>query len=78
MSNKGWECPKCGKVYAPWNPECDHCNHKTRETKIVPVAPHEPMTTPGCGDWYYRFPPIITCGRGTASTRDDIKYEVYS
>ena len=21
---KGWECPKCGKVFAPWVESCDH------------------------------------------------------
>lgn len=25
-SNKGWECPKCSKVYAPFVPECGKCN----------------------------------------------------
>lgn len=24
--NKGWICPKCGRVYAPYIPECQHCN----------------------------------------------------
>lgn len=24
--NKGWECPKCGKVYAPHVDECKACN----------------------------------------------------
>ena len=26
MKDKGWECPKCGKVYAPWMPSCADCN----------------------------------------------------
>ena len=78
MNNKGWECPKCNKVYAPWKAECESCNHKTRETKIVPVAPYEPITTPGFTDWYYRFPPIITCGSADAVASDHVKYEVYS
>ena len=21
--SEGWECPKCGKVNAPWMPSCD-------------------------------------------------------
>ena len=26
--NKGWECPKCGRVYAPWVEKCKYCgNH---------------------------------------------------
>lgn len=24
--DKGWICPKCGRVYAPWVPSCEHCN----------------------------------------------------
>lgn len=26
-SQKGWECPKCGRIYAPYVPECHSCNH---------------------------------------------------
>lgn len=22
--NRGWECPKCGKILAPWVESCDH------------------------------------------------------
>lgn len=25
MSQQGWECPKCGRVYAPWMPSCSAC-----------------------------------------------------
>lgn len=24
---KGWECPKCGKVYSPYQYECTKCGH---------------------------------------------------
>ena len=27
MNQKGWECPKCGRIYAPYVPECHICNH---------------------------------------------------
>ena len=27
-SNQGWECPKCGNVYAPLVTECLNCNNK--------------------------------------------------
>ena len=30
--NNGWICPKCGRVYAPFIPECQHCN---RENKSI-------------------------------------------
>ena len=26
MGPKGWECPKCGGVYAPWVSECPQCS----------------------------------------------------
>lgn len=25
---QGWECPKCGSVYAPFMMECSRCNNK--------------------------------------------------
>ena len=25
--NQGWECPKCGRVYAPWMIECTKCGN---------------------------------------------------
>ena len=28
----GWICPKCGKVHAPWDPECDCNNLRTVAT----------------------------------------------
>ena len=35
MSNlldKGWECPKCGRVYAPWVMKCSYCGNDTQPT----------------------------------------------
>ena len=33
--SKGWECPKCGKIYAPFMPECGCCNtHVTNNSNI--------------------------------------------
>jgi hypothetical protein len=28
---KGWECPKCGRVYAPFVSECQTCNVKNQQ-----------------------------------------------
>jgi uncharacterized OB-fold protein len=27
---RGWECPKCGRVYAPWVFACQNCSHKPK------------------------------------------------
>ena len=24
-TNKGWECPRCHRCYAPWVPDCETC-----------------------------------------------------
>ena len=81
MSNKGWECPKCNKVYAPWKAECDHCNADHDKPEVAPyrpiTIPTDPLKPPyKLTDW----PPLYktTCGSGTTSTRDDNTYEVYS
>lgn len=38
MSNKGWECPKCGRCYAVWVGECKHCG-KHEKSEAHPVGP---------------------------------------
>jgi predicted RNA-binding Zn-ribbon protein involved in translation (DUF1610 family) len=30
-TQKGWVCPKCGRVYAYWVSECRPCNEKVSE-----------------------------------------------
>lgn len=25
MGNPGWQCPGCGRCYAPWRGECGYC-----------------------------------------------------
>ena len=32
---KGWECVKCGRVYAPWMVRCPVC---TREKRAYPTT----------------------------------------
>ncbi len=31
MNNQGWECPKCGYVYAPYMTQCTNCNRPEHE-----------------------------------------------
>lgn len=35
--NQGWECPKCGRVYAPVVLQCSHC--KPTNLRKVPDVP---------------------------------------
>lgn len=28
LTEKGWECPRCGRVYSPSTTECYHCNNR--------------------------------------------------
>ena len=32
---KGWECPKCGSVMAPWQSYCVFCSNKTSNNTII-------------------------------------------
>jgi hypothetical protein len=50
---QGWECPKCGKVYAPHVDECKHCNEGMNMKEInekyfpnVPDSEEQPIITP--------------------------------
>ena len=56
---KGWECPKCGRVYSPWTDMCHYCgngqavtlntytttvNEHTYKGSSVTTAKHEHTT----------------------------------
>lgn len=34
--NKGWECPKCGKCWAPTVPGCMRCNNQAGQGTVKP------------------------------------------
>lgn len=36
---KGWECPKCGRVWGPTVIQCSPCNVKAETGRPVPVGP---------------------------------------
>ena len=33
-TNKGWECPKCGKIYSPNTVECEACNRNVHRIEL--------------------------------------------
>lgn len=58
---QGWECPKCGKVYAPWVASCTACVAAPAPRYPRPPtfpAPAKPYST---GD-FPESDPKITCG----------------
>ena len=45
---KGWICPKCGRVYAPWIDKCQYCGGSTITT-TPPTCPYYWWSCPH--DW---------------------------
>ena len=48
MSNQGWSCPRCGKVFAPFIPECKSCNEQVaRDSRPVPTMSNKCLVCGG-------------------------------
>lgn len=47
MTPQGWECPKCGAVFAPFIPRCVVCEPRRNYEVLDPHIPREPNTTFG-------------------------------
>lgn len=59
-AEKGWECPRCGRINAPWVRQCDCPNNWS--------CPNITWTYPGKDsheDWWKTY---VTCGKADAST----------
>lgn len=55
MTNRGWICPKCERVYATYISECKHCNDKVADLQKILNRPDRvvrghPSTRSGGGD----------------------------
>lgn len=57
---KGWICPKCGRVYAPWIDKCQYCGGSTI-TYTPPTCPYR---------WWYD-PHNWTVTTSTSSINSD-------
>jgi hypothetical protein len=62
--NKGWECPRCHRCYAPDVKECPHCPAEVIAKPVInpPLVPYVPYWPP-VGTGYPPWPPdyIVTC-----------------
>lgn len=47
MTHLGWECPKCGTVYAPWVVKCGTCK-RAKAARQTPENTH--TCVPGNGN----------------------------
>lgn len=59
-AEKGWECPRCGRINAPWVRQCDCPNNWN--------CPTITWTYPGKDsheDWWKTY---VTCGQADANT----------
>lgn len=75
MSNHGWQCPKCDRVYSPVILECAKCNDRA----AIPVPMYEPVYVPDLfvAPYHWTIPsqnPIVdppfrvTCGSTFAAS----------
>lgn len=58
MTNMGWQCPKCDRVYAPFVTGCDACNQQAS----LPALPTISATCASCGKW-----PCVGTGTGCSA-----------
>ena len=59
-SPKGWECPKCGRVYSPTTPMCMHCPQQVTSGTTI----NTPIINATGTYSYHNF---VSDNRGTAS-----------
>ncbi len=54
MTRKGWECPKCGRCYAPDVKECRHCAKPCQPPipESITIKITDPAGTPMPYRWY--------------------------
>ena len=55
--NKGWECPKCGKVWAPWKESCESCVGRALDAPYVVPTPW-PTYPPSISPWPHLPDPL--------------------
>ena len=59
-AERGWECPRCGRINAPWVRQCDCSRDNLTVTWSSPSI--------GTDEWWKTY---VTCNGTSASTRLD-------
>ena len=71
MNNEGWICPKCGKVHAPWVPECD-CYKQTNTQEMVKTFSQPTYeSAPYCTNPSWKAPDFTCTGTDIRVTKGD-------
>ena len=69
---KGWECPKCGRIWAPWVKDCSYCNNQNKPYIRQPLKSQptdnihwkiKDKKCPSCGDVSTNSDQCAECGR---------------
>jgi hypothetical protein len=68
MPNSGWECPGCGRCYAPFVAECWTCNNRMVQSSSTYIAPAVASTREGEG-----AKPSATTAAGAKESNKDGK-----
>ena len=63
-AEKGWECPRCGRINAPWVRQCD-CSRNDKLDKWDITWAKEDYTKP----WWYDYK--VTCNGTSAQAQID-------
>lgn len=50
-AEKGWECPRCGRINAPWVRQCDCSPSNWGKITVNPCDDWDKITINPCDDW---------------------------
>ena len=53
-SERGWECPRCGQIWAPWISQCNCSRNKTYVTWTTGVSSSKDIHDKQCTGTYYK------------------------
>lgn len=86
-AEQGWECPRCGRINAPWKSQCN-CSRNNYQTVIYKPYDNEWWKHIYCNSDTFKVHPESTtwkalsstyaCGSDSASTKTNPNYIIYT